>query len=91
MRKVLAWLARQPLWLQAAIVFPLLFGCWTGAVYLAAWDNGGPRPGYMGFPHGPLSYPDAFINPAILTAIYIAQQWSRRTGQTRKRKISGDM
>ena len=64
-----------------------LFGDWTGAVYLAAWDAGGSRADYIGFHHGQFSYPDALINSATLTLVVVCMAWWKRVRRARKRQI----
>lgn len=60
------------------IIYAGGLGGWTGAVYLDAWQAGGQRAGYMGFPHGQFSYPDALFNAAGLTVAVVGLEWWRR-------------
>jgi hypothetical protein len=75
-------------WLYAVIIYVVGFGGWTGAVYLDAWWYGGPHAGYMGFPHGQFSFPDALINPAVLMILVVAMELRRRSREARKGKSS---
>jgi hypothetical protein len=85
-RKVNSWLERQPLWLYSPIMFALSFLIWTWDAYVGAWLAGGQiTRGYMGFPDGRFSIPEALMVAAIWAGIFTAGRLWRKHRQTRPR------
>jgi len=86
-RKGNSWLERQPVWLYSPIMFALSFLIWTWIVYADAWLAGGRQiiRGYLGFPDGRFSVPEALMVAAIWAVIFTAGHLWRKHRQTRQR------
>jgi hypothetical protein len=84
-RKGNSWLERQPLWLYSPIMFALSFLIWTLMVYADAWLAEGHQiiRGYLGFPDGRFSVPEALMAAAIWAVAMTAGHLWRKQRQTR--------